>query len=53
MTQLLSNAFELPPDGWYQISALGEFPHNPTGACVDLATSQRITATAARSDAKE
>ena len=31
MTQLLTNAFELPPDGWYQISALGEFPHNPTG----------------------
>ncbi len=31
MTHLLTNAFELPPDGWYQISALGEFPHNPTG----------------------
>jgi hypothetical protein len=31
MSRLLTNAFELPPDGWYQISATGEFPHNPTG----------------------
>jgi phage I-like protein len=23
--------FELPADGWYQISAKGEFPHKPTG----------------------
>lgn len=29
--QLLTNSFQLPQDGWYQISALGEFPHNPTG----------------------
>lgn len=24
-------AFALPADGWYHISAVGEFPHNPTG----------------------
>ncbi len=29
--QLLTNSFQLPADGWYQISSLGEFPHNPTG----------------------
>jgi phage I-like protein len=23
--------FAMPDDGWYQISAVGEFPHNPTG----------------------
>lgn len=31
MSLLLTNSFELPPDNWYQISALGEFTHNPTG----------------------
>ena len=31
MSRLLSNAFELPADGWYQITGTGEFPHNPTG----------------------
>ncbi|MBP7427845.1 MAG: hypothetical protein KBC05_00355, partial [Candidatus Hydrogenedentes bacterium] len=31
MSTLLPNRFELPPDGWFQISALGEFKHNPTG----------------------
>ena len=31
MTPLLGNSFELPTDGWYQISTLGEFPHNSTG----------------------
>ena len=31
MSTLLPNRFELPSDGWYQVSALGEFKHNPTG----------------------
>ena len=31
MSMLLPNRFELSPDGWYQVSALGEFKHNPTG----------------------
>ncbi len=31
MSLLLTNSFEMPADNWYQISALGEFQHNPTG----------------------
>ncbi|HRZ13047.1 MAG TPA: phage protease [Kiritimatiellia bacterium] len=31
MNVLLPNRFEVPADGWYQVSALGEFKHNPTG----------------------
>ena len=27
MTLLSSGTFELPPDGWYQISSTGDFPH--------------------------
>ena len=27
----MTTLFQLPPDNWYQVSAIGEFPHNPTG----------------------
>jgi hypothetical protein len=27
----MMDLFTLPPDGWYQISAKGEFPHRPSG----------------------
>ena len=23
--------YRLPDDGWYQLSAIGDFPHNPSG----------------------
>ncbi len=28
---IATDAFQMPADGWYQISSLGEFPHAPTG----------------------
>ncbi len=28
---IATDSFQMPADGWYQISALGEFPHAPTG----------------------
>ncbi|HMP76566.1 MAG TPA: phage protease [Kiritimatiellia bacterium] len=28
---MIATPFNMPEDGWYHISAVGEFPHNPTG----------------------